>query len=272
MRLKATRKKRNIVTKLLITFFLLVILSLGSIFVHFDLLTVKSIDVSLDRLECVSEQQIKGAVNILGQNFLMVDEKITAKVLQEKFFCVKEVSLSKQLPNKITMKVSGRKGAVVLSSFQQAVTSGYKAVEATGSAQVIATSSAVPTQQFLVDEEGVIFSDKIQPNLPILYIGTDDLTLGKKLPSGLVKNSLDILNKLKTFGLEVKEAKIDQQRYLLINTNMGIAIIFEANEKLDYQLAALQLIVTQAKISDEKMEFIDLRFDKPVVKYAPKKK
>lgn len=264
MRQKLIRKKRNIVTKLLITLFLLVVLSLGFIFVYFDLLTVKSIDVSLDRLECASEQQIKGVVNILGQNFLMIDEKITAKKLQEKFFCVREVNFSKQLPNKIIMKVSGRKGAVVLSSFQQ--------VEATGSAQVIATSSAIPSKQFLVDEEGVIFSDKIQSNLPILYIGTDGLTLGKKLPSGLVKNSLDILNKLKTFGLEVKEAKIDQQRYLLINTNMGIAIIFEANEKLDYQLAALQLIVTQAKINDEKMEFIDLRFDKPVVKYAPKKK
>lgn len=250
MRLKAGHKKKSFFTKLLVPFLLLIVLFLIFLIFRFDLLAIRSVNVNLDQVDCVSEQQIKSYLNLSGQNFLNLDQKSVVRRLQEEFFCVRQVKLSKQLPNKITVDVSGRKGA----------------------AQIIATSSATPLEQFLVDEDGVIFSQNIPANLPTLYIGNSDLTIGKKLPPGLIKSSLDILNKLKTFAIEVKDAKIDQQKFLLVNTNMGTLIIFELNEKVNYQLAALQLIVTQAKINDEKMEFIDLRFEKPVIKYAPKKK
>ena len=48
-------------------------------------------------------------------------------------------------------------------------------------------------------------------------------------------------------------------------------VFFRLDNEIDLQLASLQLILEKAKIDERILEFIDLRFDKPIVRFAPKK-
>ena len=80
--------------------------------------------------------------------------------------------------------------------------------------------------------------------------------------------SLTILDKVKIYRLSITEASIFED--VLMN-NTAPKIIFKLRNDIDKQIASLQLILEKAKMETSKLEFIDLRFDKPIVRIAPKK-
>lgn len=114
-------------------------------------------------------------------------------------------------------------------------------------------------EAFLLDEEGAIFSGTTSATLKI-YSETKNINF---------KNILAILNKIKIFGIEVGEAVVTQNS---LTINSMPKIVLDLSRETEMQIASLQLILQQAKIDGEAAEFIDLRFDKPVVRFAPKKK
>lgn len=114
-------------------------------------------------------------------------------------------------------------------------------------------------EAFLLDEEGAIFSGTTSATLKI-FLSEKNINF---------KNILAILNKIKIFGIEVGEVVVAGTN-LMINSTPKI--VLDLNRDLSLQIASLQLILQQAKIDEEAAEFIDLRFDKPVVRFAPKKK
>lgn len=125
---------------------------------------------------------------------------------------------------------------------------------------------------FTADKDGMILSKESNPNFPSIILTANNLNLGSKINSEWVKNSLKIFDKLKTFNLNINEGKIYPETiFLLKSKDNNLKIIFDLNKNVELQLAALQLLLEQAKMNGENMELIDLRFDKPVVKYIPKK-
>lgn len=114
-------------------------------------------------------------------------------------------------------------------------------------------------EAFLLDEEGVLFSGTTSATLKI-YSSEKNINF---------KNILAILNKIKIFGIEVGETVVAQNS---LTINSMPKIVLDLDRDLSLQIASLQLILQQAKIDGEAAEFIDLRFDKPVVRFAPKKK
>lgn len=112
---------------------------------------------------------------------------------------------------------------------------------------------------FLLDEEGVLFSGTASATLKI-YSAEKNINF---------KSILAILNKIKIFGIEVGEVVVAANN-LMINSMPKIVLDLDKDHNM--QTASLQLILQQAKIDEEAAEFIDLRFDKPVVRFAPKKK
>lgn len=231
---------------------------------------IKSVDVILDKVNCIDENSIKQEVSVFGKNFFLINGRKLEKQIKDKYFCIKYADFKKEFPNKIKIKVFGREAIAVLVLLKDEEASKSASLEETASSSAHISKDSI-SDEFLVDSEGVIFSKAVQINAPRLYFW-GKLTLGKKIAETIIENSLIILEKLKTFGVFVNEAKIYSNNILLLNpeTNKPI-MIFSLTDKVEIQLASLQLILTQAKIDKEEMEFIDLRYDKPVVKYAPKK-
>lgn len=245
------------------------------LFLRSNIFTISSVDVHAEKIACADLNQIKDSANLLGQNFLTLNSEKVEKDLKKKFLCIRSVTASRDFPSRVKLSVFGREPAAILVAIdsqeatQSAVLERFSEIQATASAQEQGSN-------FLIDEEGVIYSDNIeQINLSEgrtrIYISGLNLTLGQKLTESPIQNTLKILEKVKAFGVDVKEAKIYSKNILLINAMPKM--IFKLDDKIDIQIASLQLILMKAKINrgTVPLEFIDLRFDKPVVKIAPKK-
>lgn len=236
-------------------------------FLRSDFFTIKKIDVKSERVACANDNELKDSSGLLGQNFFLINAQKSAKKLTEKFICIKNVTLLRMPPNNIKLEVFGREAVAILSALKER--------EASESAHIeeIATPSAQEeADSFLVDSDGVIFSkDFLESNIPRIYFYDQNISLGNKLGK-LLRESLKILNKIRTFGLDIKNTRVLNDLFLIYPQMSLPKIIFRMDDKIDIQLASLQLILEQSKIDNKELEFIDLRFDKPIVKFAPEKK
>lgn len=257
---------------LLIPLILLILLTYLSF--RSNIFTIKTVDVKLKNLACTDDGQISDSSKLVGQNFFFIDPSKVEVNIKKKFLCVKSLNVLRQIPNKVKLQVFGRDPAAILVVLKSEEATGSavleKFSEATDSAR-FSSSVEGPSEFFLVDTEGVIYSTTIeQINVPKIYILGQNLILGQKITEDLINNTLKILREVKTFAVDVEEAKIYSRYILLINAIPKI--VFRLDDKIDIQLASLQLILNQAKIDEANLEFIDLRFDKPIVRLAPKKK
>lgn len=218
------------------------------------LFNISNIEIATYDLKCIGEEDLKNASALLGRNFFLIDSAEIEKILKKKFICIKSVSLYKKLPHSVKLEVKGRLPFAQIISLQNKI--------ATFSAEEnIATPSAeeIKSRQ-IIDDEGVVF-EKARDVVDIPKVYVPDFEIAK---SDLLK----ILQKIKTFKLEIKEAFVADDNLIIAGMPK---IIFRLDSKIDTQLASLQLILNEAKIDFSLLELIDLRFDKPVVKLAPKK-
>lgn len=228
------------------------------------LFTVKKVGVEAVLPGCVNENQLKDSSGILGQNFFLVNSAKIEKILKQKFFCIKSLNISKHFPDKVILQTSGRQPFAVLVDLKD------KPVSPASLIENIATPSAGQLGNlYTIDDEGVVFDkNKDALNTPRIYIYGLTIAQGNNWTGGL--NALKILDKAKTFGVDIGESWMDEG-YFVINSKPKPKIIFNLGGNIDIQLASLQLILAEAKINLKELEFIDLRFDKPIVRFTPKK-
>ena len=276
------RKKRTIrIIPLLLTVCTIFLLALIPLALNSNFFLVKSIDVKMDKINCIDSDKVKQSSNLLGQNLFLINSAKVEENLKRKFICIKSVTTSRYFPSTIKLDIFGREPIAILVVLknEEATPSNqlenFTEIQSTPSAE--SSSSATfdfsvndTNENFVVDDEGLIYSNSIeQINVPRVYTSGLSLFLGQRVKGDLIENTLKILQKVGTFGVDVKDAKIYSEKILLINAIPKI--IFRMDEKIDAQIASLQLILNKAKIDNGSLEFIDLRFDKPIVRFAPKK-
>lgn len=248
----------------------LLFLIIGTFIYRSDIFTVKTINIQMENIACTDDKQIKNALNLEGENFFLIKSQRLEDILKKKFICINEVSLSRQVPDKINLSVSGRVPSAILINVRQEESSPSSGVQmeniATPSAQNFATGD-----KFVVDKEGVIFAKNlINISVPAFYIYDEEISVGAKFKSDRIIKSLEVINRLRQFGMEIEGVSIPGNKALIVHSLPKI--ILKLSDNIDVQLASLQLILEKAKIESNDLEFIDLRFDKPVVRFAPKKK
>ncbi len=273
MRWRKVKRSKEIfgISFLKIILVFLVIFVVVSIYLLFraNILIIRSIDVSTEKVECVDGEQVKAASKLLGKNFFFINSKKIEDDLKKNYICIKSVTISKFFPNKIKLDIFGREPAAILVVLRNEEASESSELEEFSKLE--STMSAEADESFLIDNEGILYSKNIeQVFAPKVYVSGLNLTLGEKIEKNLIRNLLKILEKLKIFGLNLTESKIYSENILLINSVPKIILVLE--DKIDTQIASLQLIMNEAKINEENLEFIDLRFDKPIIRFAPKKK
>lgn len=266
-RITHRKKKLNLFGAMIVCFVLILSLSIFGSF-KLGVFNIKTIEVNVtNNLGCASLDQLKDASQLLGQNIFWVSNVNTAKNIKEKFICVKEVNLSKQFPDIVRLDVLGRQPKAKLLNFKNEAT-------ASASLENIATPSAEQSSDtFLVDEEVIFAKDTNRFLVPKIYLDDSNLSLGRKVD--LIKEALYILEKLKILGLNIQTTQLIAQYFVIFPEDFQPRIIFSLEKEINAQIASLQLILEKARIDSEVLEFIDLRFDKPVVRanvrFAPKK-
>ncbi|MBI2334917.1 FtsQ-type POTRA domain-containing protein [Candidatus Daviesbacteria bacterium] len=183
-------------------------------------------------LTCADRENLVSSAEVTGSNFFLIQNQAIEKKLKEKFSCIKSVEIINKFPNRIFLKVKNR----------------------TPQAKVLIAGQV----DYLVDKEGVLFSG-----------GDASLKIYSDKKEKDFKKILSVLERTKFFGIDITEASATAES-LLIQSMPQIS--FALDKDIEEQIASLQLILAKAKIDEETLEFIDLRFDKPVVRFAPKKK
>lgn len=212
------------------------LISIGLMLIFFTgwkFFSIRKVEVRLDKINCADNVSLKNEITLVGENLFLIDEQNLKNRLKEKFFCIADVVFAKSLPNKVSLNILGRKPKLILM--------------ATPSGGIM-----------VVDEEGVMLSEENLPGLAKIFVS------GEKIEASDIKKIIQITDWLEVLGWEIKLVRIDEKRNLFVDS--VYKVYFSLEKSVDHQLASLQLILNQAKIEKEKVEYIDLRFDNPVIK------
>ncbi len=269
------RFKRKSSKKLLIFTTFIAILILTFLVFGSNLFKVNTVDITLNKINCVGIKELKAEVQIDNQNIFFVSARKILENTQNKYPCIKQLLVHPMVPNKVNLEFVGREAVLSFRPTQleeasvSAILSQFQKIS-TQSAQATPSAAQSPNQ-FLVDSDGVVFAQTFETQyIPSILFWDMNLKIGTKLEHKQVADLVNIFDKLKVLSLPILEVRIYSSGNMLVHSSS--IIIFNLNKDVQNQLAALQLILDKAKIDEEIMVFIDLRFDKPVVKYAPRSK
>ncbi len=229
----------------LLTAIFLLVIDLGLLF-YSGFFSIKSIQVNEHNLDCLNGVSVQKESALLNKKIFFVDQAQLEKLLKSKYSCIKTVKLIKKYPQSALIEVYGRRATLNL----------------------VSSLTATPSS-FLVDEEGVIFATNGGGHdIPKLYLSSENLKIGDKISENILKNAYLMLQDMKKMGIFSKEAIIYSSSILEVDSMPKI--IIDLSKNFNKKLVSLQLITTQAKIEERQLDLIDLRFENPVVKYAPK--
>jgi len=254
--------------KVLIFPLALVVLISGAVF-KLNLLTVGQVQIEVNNVGCADERDLVIVSGLTGQNILLINEEDVERKLQNRYPCLKEVKIIRQFGRSLTLKAEGRVSLAKIAGFRPSAPVLLKSLQPgkASSAAMLDWSFPEASQEaslLVVDGTGFIFNQDGAHGLPLVFLADEDLKVGNN-PS-LAKIAA-VFPKLNELGVPVSEAKISDD-FLLIQTTPKLA--FSLRKDVFRQLASLQLILQEAKINGKVVEFIDLRFDKPVVVYSLK--
>lgn len=272
-----SRKKNNFLPLfLIISFFLLSILA----FSKTDFFNIKTVLVEPEKFRCGNIREINQILNLLNQNYFYINTQEITNQITKKFLCIERVDIKKTIPDKIKISLLERKPAAIVAKSQKDNLESLKLQEASSSTQGAKLDFSVNQygvmEKFLVDISGFVYSKPdYTDNLPTINIVDEEIKLGSFLKNGVVGIILDILNKLSQYSIGYRTIKVIND-HLLIDADTKL--VFSLKKDYYRQLAYLQLILQKAKMNSsdsssnrselQKVERIDLRFDKPIVIYG----
>lgn len=234
-------------------------------------LNIGQIDLEKNNIQCLNDHNLLSEIKIKGENILLINEQELSKKVLVKYLCIKNIFFEKKFPNKIKVIINERKGMAGISSIKNQNLISLDDLESTASSQAVLLDWSFPpleAENFIVDNEGIIFTQNDERNLPIIYISEQILEMGKKIENIDFNKVSLLLDKLPQMNINVTQTKIIEHN-LQIKSRQKIVLSLEKD--VLKQLASLHLILEKAKIEGVTMEIIDLRFDRPVVRYLPKK-
>lgn len=273
MQFSRKKKSKKIPNKIISIVLVLIMILFVFFITKTNLFSIKNINVLMkNKLNCVSDNQLIEISAFKGKNLFLVNEKQIQEITK-KYFCVKSIKISKVFPDKVEMTTLGREPFAKIMNLKDNHASISAFIENTASPSAEASADA-----FLIDDEGMAFSlDTQNLDIPEIFIYPEQtvLSLGYKFKENVFNSILKIFDKIKTLNLDAKttlsvdDSLAEKKNIFIIFSNPKI--VFNLKEKIESQTASLQLILEKAKIDSEDLDFIDLRFDKPVIRIAPKK-
>lgn len=118
---------------------------------------------------------------------------------------------------------------------------------------------------FIADSEGVVFAQVNNSALPVLQTERISLKVGVKLDRRRETTAVKYIAAIDTNGLELKEIIVGEK-----GLHLGVDsvhVVVNADEYNKEKLKALQILLKRFTIEGRKPREIDLRFEKPVVKF-----
>lgn len=186
-----------------------------------------------------------GLNDLRGESMLLVNEKQIEKDLQNRNPTLQSISVVRDFPSTLKIRISLRKPIVALQASDDGT--------------------------FILDRDGIILlrQQKYNGNLPILkYYQTfqyKQYQVGDKIDYKDLVTALYFIDALSGFGYPSKRIDIDGL-YMIRLLVIDDKTFFVTSEKdREVQMYQLKELLRQFKIQGKDFKTIDLRFDKPVI-------
>ncbi len=174
---------------------------------------------------------------LLGKRMVWSNLTTVVVNLEHKFLPVGEVKITKKYPRTVLVQISER--------------------------QPITKVCPPGGLEFLVDKEGVIFSEMTPETKDLRTVSLElgcELTLGQNLDE-------DVVFLILLEDPQITSIKYVGQKGIEAQAEEGLVILFSREKDLEAQARSLQMIVKKYRIEGKGLKLVDLRYDQPVVKY-----
>lgn len=238
-------------------------------------LAIKIVALNFSQLWCGDKSEIEKAIQLQGQNLMLLNTVPVGQRLVDKFLCLNSVQFTKIYPSRITVDLEGRLPVALIRPVTVPELSlDYSTLEATpsSSAALINWQYQSSTEQwFYVDQTGLVFTtaDLGHP-YPNFQIEQPNLNVGSRLNDQVIQNAIWIAEQLANEEIVPQSYLITATNNLLINAG-SVKLAFNLEQDVEKQIASLHLILREAKIDAKELLNVDLRFAKPVVIYSNSK-
>ncbi len=205
-----------------------------------NLFTIRNVNCWVqDKTSLADEKRWCDAVerDLLGQRILYPKIQAAASQIGHRFLPVGEVKITRKYPQTVLVQISERKP--------------------------LAKVGPPGGQEFLVDDEGAVFS-QVTPeteNLRKITLELEDgASVGQTISSDIV------------FLIRLEEPKIASIKYIdqggiEVQAGENLTILFSRQKSIEAQIRSLQMIVKKYKIEGKQLQQVDLRYEQPVVRY-----
>lgn len=222
---------------------LIVVLSIlsGFLFLRSDIFQIKEIDFDSGGVpdEALVRQRVMEEV--LARSIFFLDPSAVEAKIKESFLAVSAVSIQKELPDKVHVKISVRKPLAIVEDKNKA--------------------------RFLVDGEGLLFQQATKESLPVIKLGEDfEGSLGLKLSVSEqgISSYLKTLDIVASKGLKTKAIYLHSGTIELILKKTTVWL--DSGGDINEQLELLTQILQRYSLSGRTPRMVDLRFSRPVVR------
>lgn len=120
---------------------------------------------------------------------------------------------------------------------------------------------------FYLTNDGFIFKSKEEKSLPTIEVITAPLRGGEKVAGDDFKIIIELLNLVKNYKLEVEKITVYNKERMDIQLTSGPVVLISAKVSIPNFISSLQVILERFKIEGKVPLYIDMRFDKPVIKF-----
>lgn len=225
--------------KKLIVFIVIVFIIFFVLFFLDTFFKIKEIQIESDN------KKILGIEKLIDKNIFLLNEDVVTKQILKENPLIKSIKINKQLPSKIILSVE--------FSFPQA--------------QIITGDGF-----FYIDDRGKVIKKTKEKllSLPLINfyqkIYYQNYQIGQIIDFNEIKIGLFLLKKTTDLGLKINRLDIGGDNMLVFYLD-NKKIIFDSLKDKEIQAYQLEQIIKSFKIQGKDYQEIDLRFEKPVVRF-----
>lgn len=221
--------------RFLLLAFAIFLISLVLVFIA-KFLVVKKI--KLPQNSCISQDEFVAKTQVLGQNMLFIKEDNLKKIIEENFNCAKEITISKQYPQTLEIKITNLDPVLQLEG----------------------------TNLYLTKDGQIL--PKADSKKPVLFLSKDfELPNNKQITDTQILYAAKIADRIARSDFDAATLRLLSTSDIAVYNSRDAIAIFSASKDLNLQIDSLQRVLAESKINATKIEKIDLRFDKPVVTF-----
>jgi len=180
------------------------------------------------------------------KNWLFFSEKNEEKKIKDDYPYIKNILIEKKFPDKVVVKID-----------------------------LYYPIAGIKTNDgfFILSSDGRILqkNKKLDPSLPLInyyqLINSLIYKTGNSLDFNDLKISLKLLEELKKINIKINTIDIKNEDMILFNLDDKKEIVFTSRKEIEKQIFPILIILKQIKVEGKKYKRIDVRFDKPIIKF-----